>query len=213
MNLAKLKNWPRRYLFQAPRGWFLKLTRNSDRMMAGLIGDKSVVIVGNAKSLLSTTHGDEIEAHDVIIRLNKGFVTVPEAQGSRTDMVGLTPELSEAETIAHFEPSYFLMLIPKMRHYRLFGKDAVRNTLFYNFRYWIADRNLIGRRPSSGFMAISWMVRLGQAKSVTLYGFDFGATPTYYNPEGYKTPHNYDREREIVLEWERQGLIKIVRSS
>ena len=212
MNLAKLKNWPRRYLFQAPRGWYLKLTRNSDRMMAGLIGNKSVVIVGNAKSLLETHYGELIETHDIIIRLNKGFVTQPSAQGKRTDMIGLTPELSEAETLAHFEPSHFLMLIPKMRHYRFFGKDAVRNTLFYNFRYWLADRNLIGRRPSSGFMAISWMVRLGQAKSITLYGFDFGATPTYYNPEGYKTPHNYDREREIVLDWERQGLIKIVRS-
>lgn len=212
MSLTKLKAWPRRYLYQAPRGWLLKLTRNSDRKMAGLIGGKSVVIVGNAKSLLSTTYGDKIEAHDVIIRLNKGFVTIPNAQGKRTDLVGLTPELTEAETIASFEPSYFLMLIPKMRHYRLFGKDAVQKTLFYNFRYWLADRNLIGRRPSSGFMAISWMVRLGQAKSITLYGFDFGATPTYYNPEGYKTPHNYDREREIVLDWESKGLISIVRS-
>lgn len=212
MNLAKLKSWPRRYLYQAPRGWFLKLTRNSNRLISGIILGRSIAIVGNAKSLLETHHGEQIEAHDIIIRLNKGFVTQPSAQGSRTDMVGLTPELTEAETVAHFVPSYFLMLIPKMRHYKLFGKDAVRNTLFYNFRYWLADRNLIGRRPSSGFMAISWMVRLGQAKSITLYGFDFGATPTYYNPEGYKTPHNYDREREIVLDWERQGLISIVRS-
>lgn len=212
MSWAKLKTWPQRYLYQAPRGWLLKLTRNSDRKMAGLISGKSVVIVGNAKSLLSTTYGTEIEAHDIVIRLNKGFVTLPEAQGTRTDMVGLTPELSEEETTENFKPSQFLMLIPKMRHYRLFGHDAVRNTLFYNFRNWLADRNLIGRRPSSGFMAISWMVRLGLAKSITLYGFDFGATPTYYNPEGYKTPHNYDREREIVLGWEKQGLLRIMRS-
>lgn len=212
MNLAKLKSWPWRYLYQAPRGWLLKLTRNSDRKMAELLSGKSIAIVGNAKSLLETNYGEQIETHDIIIRLNKGFVTQQSAQGTRTDMVGLTPELSEGETIARFEPSYFLMLIPKMRHYRLFGKDAVRNTLFYKFRYWLADRNLIGRRPSSGFMAISWMVRLGQAKSITLYGFDFGATPTYYNPVGYKTPHNYDREREIVLDWERKGLIRIVRS-
>lgn len=213
MNLSKLKSWPRRYLYQAPRGWLLKLTRNSDRKMAELLSGKSIAIVGNAKSILETNYGEQIETHDVIIRLNKGYVTQPDAQGTRTDMVGLTPELSEDETVAHFEPSYFLMLIPKMRHYRLFGKDAVQNTLFYRFRYWLADRNLIGRRPSSGFMAISWIVRLGIAKSITLYGFDFGATPTYYNPEGYRTPHNYDREREIVLEWERLGRIRIVRSA
>jgi len=213
MNWAKIQSWPRRYLYQAPRGWLLKLTRNSDRRMSNLIAGKSVAVVGNAKSLLDTDYGSEIEAHDVIIRLNKGFVTKPSSQGTRTDMVGLTPELSEDETIERFQPETFLMLIPKMRHYRLFGTAAVRGTLFYKFRYWLEDRNLIGRRPSSGFMAISWLVRLGSAQSITLYGFDFGATPTYYNPVGYKTPHNYEREREIVLDWERRGLIKIVRSA
>ena len=213
MTFQKLRTWPRRYLFQAPRGWLLKLSRNSDQEIAGLISGQSVAVVGNAKSLLATTYGSAIDTHDIIIRLNKGYVTEPTAQGTRTDMVGLTPEFSEAETMSHFEPRYFLMLIPKMRHYKLFSRDAVRRTLFYNFRHWIADRNLIGRRPSSGFMAISWMVRLGLAQSITLYGFDFGATPTYYNPEGYKTPHDYDREREIVLEWERRGLIRIVYSS
>ena len=107
MNLAKLKTWPRRYLYQAPRGWLLKLTRNSDRKMAELLSGKSIAIVGNAKSILETNYGEKIETHDVIVRLNKGYVTQPNAQGTRTDMVGLTPELSEDETIAHFEPSYF----------------------------------------------------------------------------------------------------------
>ena len=213
MNWAKIRSWPSRYLYRAPRGWLLKLTRNSDRRMSKLIAGQTVAVVGNAKSLFETDYGTAIEAHDVIIRLNKGFVTKPSSQGTRTDMVGLTPELSEDETVERFQPNTFLMLIPKMRHYRLFGTAAVRGTLFYKFRYWLADRNLIGRRPSSGFMAISWLVRLDSAQLVTLYGFDFGATPTYYNPVGYKTPHNYDREREIVLDWERQGLIKIVRSA
>ena len=213
MNWAKIRSWPSRYLYRAPRGWLLKLTRNSDRRMSKLIEGQTVAVVGNAKSLLETNYGTAIEAHDVIIRLNKGFVTKPSSQGTRTDMVGLTPELSEDETIERFQPETFLMLIPKIRHYRLFGAAAVRGSLFYRFRYWLADRNLIGRRPSSGFMAISWLIRLGSAQSVTLYGFDFGATPTYYNPVGYKTPLNYDREREIVLDWERRGLIKIVRSA
>lgn len=211
MKWDKIRSWPRRYLYQAPRGWLIKLSRNSDERMRELIAGKSVAIVGNAKSLLATNHGPEIEAHDVIIRLNKGFVTAPASQGSRTDMVGLTPDLSEAETIERFQPATFLMLIPKMRHYRLFGRTAVRQTLFYKFRYWLSDRNLIGRRPSSGYMAISWLVRLRAARSINLYGFDFGATPTYYNPVGYETPHNYDRERDIVLGWEQDSLIRIVR--
>jgi hypothetical protein len=126
-------------------------------------------------------------------------------------MVGLTPELSEGEVSAHFAPRHMLMLIPKMRHYRIFGRENVQNTLFYPFRWWLADRNLIGRRPSSGFMAISWLVRLGVAREIVLYGFDFGQTPTYYNPVGYKTPHNFAREGQIIMGWQAEGRLRIIR--
>ena len=206
----RAKAWPRKYLFQAPRGWMLKLTSRSNVRMHAALAGKSVVVVGNARSLLESDFGTEIDQHDIIIRLNKGFVIKPDAQGSRTDMVGLTPELSEAEVAEKFAPGYWLMLIPKMRHYRVFRPAYVRQTLFYPFRWWLADRILIGRRPSSGFMAISWLLRLGAARSITLYGFDFGVTETYYNPEGYRTPHDFPAEARIVRGWEERARLRIV---
>lgn len=205
----RLRDWPRKYLFQAPRGWALKLTRLSNARMRNAIADRSVCVVGNAQSLFEQRFGAEIEAHDIIIRLNKGFVFDRGSQGKRTDMVGLTPELSEVEVAEKFAPRIWLMLIPKMRHYRIFSSRAVKATLFYPFRFWLVDRNLIGRRPSSGFMIISWLMRLKAAKSVTLYGFDFGASGTYYNPDGYKTPHDFAREGEIIQEWAARGELTI----
>lgn len=207
----RLAAWPRKYLYQAPRGWVLKLTSRSNARMRMELAGQSVAVVGNAKSLLAADLGPQIDAHDVIIRLNKGFVQVPAAQGQRTDMVGLTPELSEADVATLFAPRHMLMLIPKMRHYRIFGRENVQNTLFYPFRWWLADRNLIGRRPSSGFMAISWLLRLGVAREIVLYGFDFGQTPTYYNPVGYKTPHNFAREGQIIMGWQAEGRLRIIR--
>ena len=207
----RLAAWPRKYLYQAPRGWLLKLTSRSNARMSAQLAGQSVAVVGNAKSLFSADFGAQIDRHDIIIRLNKGFVQAPAAQGTRTDMVGLTPELSEGEVSAHFAPRHMLMLIPKMRHYRIFGRENVQNTLFYPFRWWLADRNLIGRRPSSGFMAISWLVRLGVAREIVLYGFDFGQTPTYYNPVGYKTPHNFAREGQIIMGWQAEGRLRIIR--
>lgn len=213
MASARLKAWPRKYLYQAPRGWLLKLLSRSNGRMRAATGGKRVVVVGNAQSLLDRSFGAEIDGFDVVVRLNKGFVVQPAAQGSRTDMVGLTPELSEAEVEEKFAPDHMLMLIPKMRHYRIFRPRNVRDTLFYPFRWWLADRNLIGRRPSSGFMMISWLMRLGAAQSVTLYGFDFGQTATYYNPTGYKTPHDFAREGEIIQGWEAEGRLTIIRSA
>jgi len=207
----RLAAWPRKYLYQAPRGWLLKLTSRSNARMRAELAGQSVAVVGNAKSLFAADFGAQIDRHDIIIRLNKGFVQAPAAQGTRTDMVGLTPELSEGEVSAHFAPRHMLMLIPKMRHYRIFSRENVQNTLFYPFRWWLADRNLIGRRPSSGFMAISWLVRLGVAREIVLYGFDFGQTPTYYNPVGYKTPHNFAREGQIIMGWQAEGRLRIIR--
>ena len=207
----RLAAWPRKYLYQAPRGWLLKLTSRSNARMSAQLAGQSVAVVGNAKSLFAAELGAQIDRHDIIIRLNKGFVQAPAAQGTRTDMVGLTPELSEGEVSAHFAPRHMLMLIPKMRHYRIFSRENVQNTLFYPFRWWLADRNLIGRRPSSGFMAISWLVRLGVAREIVLYGFDFGQTPTYYNPVGYKTPHNFAREGQIIMGWQAEGRLRIIR--
>lgn len=207
---TKLRRFARRYLVQAPRGWFLKLTRANNAKMRSRIAGKKIAIVGNAQSLLAKSYGVEIDRNDLVLRLNKGFVVNAAAQGSRTDFVGLTPELSEAETIAQFSPDVLLMLIPKMRHYHFWEARNVGRTLFYPFRYWFADRQMIGRRPSSGFMAISWLVRLNAADTITLYGFDFGATATYYNPEGYQTPHNYAKEAVIVRRWAEEGRITIV---
>lgn len=207
---TKLRRFARRYLVQAPRGWFLKLTRANNTRMRNRIAGKNVAIVGNAQSLFAKTYGGEIDRNDLVLRLNKGFVLNTAAQGSRTDMVGLTPELSEEETIARFSPDVLLMLIPKMRHYHFWQAQNVRRTLFYPFRYWFADRQMIGRRPSSGFMAISWLVRLNAAETITLYGFDFGAKATYYNPEGYRTPHNYPKEAVIVRRWAEEGRITIM---
>ena len=207
----RLAAWPRKYLYQAPRGWLLKLTSRSNARMSAQLAGQSVAVVGTAKSLFAAELGAQIDRHDIIIRLNKGFVQAPAAQGTRTDMVGLTPELSEGEVSAHFAPRHMLMLIPKMRHYRIFGRENVQNTLVYPFRWWLADRNLIGRRPSSGFMAISWLVRLGVAREIVLYGFDFGQTPTYYNPVGYKTPHNFAREGQIIMGWQAEGRLRIIR--
>ncbi|MDG4951596.1 glycosyltransferase family 29 protein, partial [Weeksellaceae bacterium KMM 9724] len=71
----------RKYLYQAPRALFLKLARNSDRRLARYIGERSVAVVGNARSLLDTEFGARIDAEGVVVRLNKGFVRAPAAQG------------------------------------------------------------------------------------------------------------------------------------
>lgn len=69
-------------------------------------------------------------------------------------------------------------------------------------------KNIVGSQPSTGFMAID-LCRESGAKSIDLYGFDFEKTPTFYNPEGYKTMHDYNTEEKYVLKLADLGIVRI----
>lgn len=210
MGWDRVRAFPRKYLWQAPRGLVLKLTRNSDTRLAGYIGDRSVALVGNARSLLDTDHGARIDAEGVVIRLNKGFIRDAASQGRRTDIVSLSPEVTAEEIDREFAPDLICLLTPKLRHLHLTRPDQLARVLFYPHRAWAADRARIGRRPSSGYMMVSWLLRIGLAGRITLYGFDFGQTETYYNPAGYQTPHDFPKEGEIIQGWDAEGKLTIV---
>ena len=58
-------------------------------------------------------------------------------------------------------------------------------------------------------MMISYLLRLNCANDITLYGFDFGKTPTFYNPVGYQTPHDFHAEGLIIQEYVKSGKINL----
>ena len=162
------------------------------------IRGRRVAIVGNAKSIFDTKYGAEIDSHEFIIRFNKGFCAKPESQGTKTTMLMCGCTLSNQELLT-FKARY---VVNRSRNY--FNVTP--------FTISTPDRdklkNLLGSQPSTGFMAIDVCIYFG-AKSIDLYGFDWEATPTFYNPIDYKTQHDYPQEKDIVFEYEKEGLVKI----
>jgi len=161
------------------------------------IKGKTVAIVGNARSIFDKQNGKDIDAHEVIIRFNRGFVTVPAAQGSRTDILMLACELSIDEK-ASYKSIYSVNRSMGTRC----GNISIKNRIRRRLRAWI------GKQPSTGFMAIDLCREAGAAK-IDLYGFDFEKTPTFYNPEGYVTWHDYATEETIVRDLEKRGIVRI----
>jgi len=159
---------------------------------------KRIAIVGNAKSLFDTTYGHEIDNHDFVIRFNKGFVTKPISQGSRTNLLILALTLTPEE-IESYHSTY-----------------VVNRSRFYNneTKYQIPDiergrlASFLDAQPSSGFIAVD-MCLYYEAAQIDLYGFDFEETPTFYNPNDYVTQHNYQKEKDIILGYEKLGFLKI----
>lgn len=164
------------------------------------VNGKDVAIVGNAKSLFRKKYGKEIDGHDFVIRFNKGFITKPEKQGTKTSLLILACELTKDEI-----DSYKSMFVAnRSRHYN----NQVDFTIGNDERQKM--KNFIGSQPSTGFMAVDIALCFG-AKTIDLYGFDFEKTPTFYNPKGYKTQHDYSEEEKILTEYEKNGIIKINR--
>ena len=161
------------------------------------IKGKNVAIVGNAQSIFNTSYGNEIDKADVIIRFNKGFILDPKAQGSKTSILMLGTDMTQdgidsfnAEIVVNRSDAY-----DNKVDYTISSMDreVLRNRIRINF-------------PSTGFIAID-LCMTANAKSITLYGFDFEKTPTFYNDPKYKTQHNYHKEEELVRIYENCGLL------
>ena len=161
------------------------------------IKGKTVAIVGNAKSIFDTSHGADIDAHDVVIRFNRGFIREPKAQGTKTDILVMACELSPEE-LAQFGAKYVINRTKKTKCGDYTFGDIERR------RY----RKKYDAYPSTGFMAIDFCRKAGASK-IDLYGFDFGATQTFYNPADYKTKHDYATEERLVHLLAGQGVLTI----
>ena len=159
------------------------------REVKEFIKDKRVAIVGNAESQFEKQNGSKIDEFDVVIRFNRGFITKPESQGTKTDILIMACELTKEERKS-FNAKYY---INRMK--RFHNPTPLH---FLNIDIKTIGKEITDARASSGFIAINLCVE-AQAKSIDLFGFDWEATPTFYNPKDYKTLHNYSDEKELVF--------------
>lgn len=162
--------------------------------LKSVIAGKKVAIVGNSSALLEKGQGKAIDAHDIVFRFNKGYPS--EKVGEKTTVLFLACTLTDAE-IARFGVQY------TVRRSKLCANIC-------DFNIAPADRKRLkqwGKQPSTGLLAIDFALSCGC--EIDLYGFDFFKEPTYYNPEGYKTLHNGNSEREKILELAKCKLLKI----
>lgn len=153
------------------------------RKVKDFIRSKTVAIVGNAVSLFDENFGDEIDNHDIVIRFTHGYITNTRAQGTKTDILICAEEL-EKKRIKQYNPKFIINRRTIMNN----GTD-----LYFTNR----DKDKcflgLGKPASSGLLAVD-LCNESEAKKIDLYGFDWERTPTFYNPAGYITSHNYPSE-------------------
>lgn len=164
------------------------------------IEGKRVAIVGNAQSLFEKSYGREIDKYDFVIRFNRGFPIRPEKQGSKTSLLILACPLTDDE-IKVFNADYVAN--------RSESYQSTADFTINNYDRWLIA-NSLGSQPSTGFMAVNICLYF-KAKKITLFGFDFCESPTFYNPPDHVCPHDMKKERDILVGYENVGVLEIKR--
>lgn len=158
--------------------------------------DKTIAIVGNAQSILEIKH-PEIDASDVVIRINKGFPQGKEKYlGSRTDILALAVPLGMARIKEKFNPKCIIWINVKNAN-----PTPVKtgNLFIYPQTFWDDLYCTLKSYPSTGCMVTDLILNRCncKAKKVFLYGFDFWKTGTWYHREqNYYPPHPHNPKKE-----------------
>jgi len=153
--------------------------------------NKNVCLVGSASSLLSGSNGEFIDSFDSVVRCNRGIIIKNEiAQGIRTDVWAI----GQGKSVKDLIPLYDIPHV-SLSHVQRSRKD-IKHWMTSQMQF--ALRKRLGHRiPSTGLM-IAWYIQHYNPLSLTLIGFDWKRTPTWYFEEGKYQPHNWKLEEAFM---------------
>lgn len=162
---------------------------------------KSIAIVGNAQSLLNMNLGNEIDSHDVVVRINQSVLS----EYHILERIGYKCDIYTASGAGMVPKNFHKTTQPKLCYYMTTLKREIAPSYFHFFPVdmWESLQKELNAgeevRPSTGLMTIYMIVNAVEFKNINIYGFDFWNTKTFYNSSLYvaKT-HRPDYEKMYV---------------
>jgi hypothetical protein len=161
--------------------------------------DKTICLLGNAKSILKFKKN--IDKFQIICRCNKGVPTNKEQYiGSRTDVLFISTKVSDY-TIKHIFNPKFIIWTTRWGRKKLATSYILNNAIQNLIKDYNELLNLLPKKilPSTGFLALYFLIKHVKFKKLIIYGFDFGKTPTWYTlavkPNAH---HNMLLEKKLI---------------
>jgi hypothetical protein len=160
------------------------------------VAGKTVALVGNARALAEGHAGPQIDAADLVIRINRAPQPSPQSHGTRTDWLALATRLPQAER-DRIAPRRILWMSPKRK--RLDWQTATSPGFYLHpLPDYRALAQLIGAPPTTGAMMIDLLARSDLAR-LDLYGFDFFASLSLSGRRtAAQVPHDFKGESAWV---------------
>ena len=159
--------------------------------------DKRICILGNANSVLNKKK--DIDSFDIVGRMNRGTPRGKEAFiGSRTDLFFLSTHMSGENIRNSFNPRFVVWMTACNR---LASSWVLENAIQNPIEDWDALFDKLSINPTTGIMALNFILNHIDFKDLTIYGFDFFTTKTWYNTKidsGQK--HSGEKEKTLFME-------------
>ncbi len=185
------------------KAWFASHCLTEAEIFDRLQG-KSVALIGNARALMQTRLGSDIDAHDIVIRINHAPGLGTDAAGHKLDWLATAerPRIKGIETVLWIGRKVRKIPYDLMTSGRLYVYGAA-------YRNGLSEG--LGARASTGIMTVELLLR-SPAASIALYGFDFYASQSLSGDHTIEnTPHNYHAEKDwIAAKVAQEPRLKIV---
>jgi len=139
-----------------------------------LVQDKSVALVGSAQSLLGERLAQQIDAHDIVIRMN---LSVPNGHnrksvGNKTDVWCAARAFVHERTPADTKHILFMKLTKLGdKEWPLIKRRPV-DTTRWPATYEEEVLKFVGSPPGTGIRMLYWLKRIAHPKSVAVFGMD-----------------------------------------
>jgi len=156
---------------------------------------KRICLLGNANSILNKKK--DIDSFDIVGRMNRGTPAGKEQFiGSRTDILFLSTHMRGENIWASFSPRFVVwMTICK----RLASSWTLSNAIQSPAEDWNMLHKKLSINPTTGIMALNFVLKHIDFKSLNIYGFDFFKTKTWYNTKRDNGMKHSGKKEEVLL--------------
>lgn len=167
------------------------------QLLADLVSGRSVALVGNAMSIAARPVADEIDAHDIVIRMNLGLPGIVPSSviGKRTDVWAAAKHWpkrcpSDAKLIVFMK----LTAMGNMHWHEMISQPLPCPAIRWPSALEQKCRDFVGADPGTGIRLLWWLKKHGVPRSVSVYGFDCWKTPSHWSGRGNTPNHRPDLE-------------------
>jgi hypothetical protein len=119
----------------------------------------------------------------------------------RTDALFFATKMARSKARKLFGCNHFIWSSPKRNTIALGFLLDPQSIAFVPLEDALQLEARVHARPSTGLIALHLLLnRLGAAE-VRLYGFDWKATRTFYEPSIFRNVHAWENERDLISAW------------